>query len=451
MSVLHPPHAPRAQVRFTSHARMLGALVALFATCGAAQAQSTLDTDAIREQIAALRAEQARIAEMQARTEASIRTLEASLGIAAPPRDTAALATTTPPAPATVAATAPAAAPASRLKVAGDLRVRGQGDFSDDAAPDRRSGSVRGRLGATYEVSDLVSVGARLVTGDDDDPNSTDVAISNFDDKFKVSLDLAYTRLNFGNLQVYGGKTPLPFTRTELVWDGDVNPQGVSATYKLPLAGGSAFRANGLFFLVDEQAAGPESTMLGAQVGYDTAKLGDWAFDASLAYYHYTLDSLAGADAGDFRTNLRKPDGSYLSDFHLGDLIVGATWTGLGENWPLRVVADYVHNFGAATSADTGYGIDLLVGRTRHVGDWRFGYGFAVAQTDAVLAAFSHDNTAIATNYRQHMLSADVMVTDGTTINASWAHYKPYSAVDAGNRSPGDWLDRFRLALLVTF
>lgn len=410
------------------------------------------DIGELRKQIEILRAEQQRrIAEIQQQTDTSILALENALNrIEGKPPIAAGSASQLAVLPAP-APTIAAAAEASRLKVGGDLRVRAQGDYSDHDGRDRNSASVRGRLGATYAVSDFVTIGTRLVTGDYNDPNSTDVAISKFDDKFQVSLDLAYVQLNFDNLKVYGGKIPQPFTRTELVWDGDVNPQGVSATYKLPFSNGSAIRASGLFFLVDEQAAGPESTMLGGQFGYDSATSGSWKYDVSAAYYHYDLGSIAGADAGDFRSNLRKPDGTYLSDFHMVDFIAGVSYQGFSERWPLRVVGDYVKNLGAKTSADTGYGVDFLFGRTSKVGDWRFGYGYAVAETDAVLAAFSHDNTSIATNYRQHMLSADYVASPNTVISATWAHYKPYHAVDAGSHDPTDWLDRFRLAFLVNF
>ncbi|MFT3790841.1 MAG: putative porin [Rudaea sp.] len=430
------------------------------AACGAAAAEAPpVDVTEVRRQIEALRAEQARIAELQVRTEASIRALEASVGIAPPPasgpgpdpvkdtnpiaRDAASAAP--PPVPAPQSASAP------RLAVAGDLRLRTQRDSSNDHASDRHSGQVRGRLGITYAVNDVVSVGGRMVTGDYNDPNSVDVQLSNFGNKFQTSLDLAYAKLDYGSTQFYGGRIPQPFVRTELVWDGDVTPQGIGANYKLALAGGGAFKANALYYVIDEQAAGSESTMAGAQFVYESPALGAWKFDAAAAYYHYSLGSLAGADAGDYRTNLRKANGTYLSEFHLGDVIAGATYTGFGERWPLRIVGDYVRNFGAATDADTGYGIDVLLGRASKVGDWRVGYGYAVAETDAVFSAFSQDNTSLATNYRQHMLSADYVLFPGTSLNATWAHYKPNNAYDTPSFDSRDWLDRFRLALLVTF
>jgi hypothetical protein len=348
-------------------------------------------------------------------------------------------------------ALAEADAEESRFAVSGDFRLRGQGDYSGDDARTSHSAQIRGRLGGTFRLNERVTLGARLATGDGDDPNSTDVQLSNFDDDFAVSLDLAYAQLDLDELQAYGGKIPQPFTRTDLVWDSDVNPQGASVVYQYALSGGAAFRANGLLFLVDEQVAAPGSTMVGGQVGYDSATDGKWKYDVSAAYYDYTLGSVAGADTGDFRTNLRRADGSYRSDFNLGDLIVGATWSGLGERWPLRLLGDYVRNFGAATDADSGYGADLVLGRAGKPGDWRFTYGYSSAETDAVFAAFSHDNTSIATNYRLHTLGVDYTPIAKTQISAVLYHYKPLHAADAGANAPNDWLDRLRVYFLVSF
>jgi len=341
--------------------------------------------------------------------------------------------------------------PLERLKISGDLRLRGQGDWSDADGKNRMSMQLRGRLGATFKVNERITLGARLATGDGNDPNSTDVQLSNWLDDLEVSLDMAYVQFNFGELTVYGGKMPQPFVRTDLVWDGDVNPQGIGAVWKKPLANGGALRMSGLGFVVDESAGGPDSTMLGAQFGYQSPAHGHWTFDIHGAYYHYDLGSIGGADAGDFRSNLRRADGYYLSRFRLANLLFGATYSGLGERWPVRVVADLVHNTGAATDADTGYGIDVFLGKTARPGDWRFGYGYLMAQTDAVLAAFSHDNIGIATNYRLHTLSLDYVPLPKTAINLIWYHYRPDSARDAGTNQPHDWLERLRLAFLVNF
>jgi len=337
---------------------------------------------------------------------------------------------------------------ASHLSVSGDFRVRGQEDTAPDDTPDRSSAQVRARLGATYTVNDMVTVGARLATGDPDDPNSSDVQLSNFDDDLQVALDLAYVQLNLGDVKLVAGKIPQPFTRTDLVWDSDVNPQGFSAAYKHQLGSSSAFRATGLFFVLDEQATAADSTMTGAQLGFDSTLSSSLKYDVSAAYYDYKLGSVAGGDAGDFRSNLRNPDGSYLSDFNLVDVVLGMTWSGAGERWPVRVVGDFVRNLGAETSDDEGYGLDVTVGRASKQGDWRVTYGYSVAQTDAVLAAFSHDNIGLATDYDLHALTFDYVPFPKTQLSAIWYHYESRGAIDT---VADGWFDRVRLYFLVNF
>lgn len=427
----------------------LSVLCVGLACCGIlpAFAQSTTGTDAeLLKQINQLRAQQAQIAQMQQQTEASIRALEARLGVASPPV----------PAPTTAPSTSIASSPEvkpqePRLKVSGDLRLRAQGDYSDSDGSNRTSSQLRARLGATYALNDRVTIGGRVVTGDGDDPNSSDVQLSNWDDDLQIGLDLAYAQLSFGDLKVYGGKIPNPFTRTDLVWDGDVNPQGVSAVYRLPLSAGGAFRANGLFFSIDEQVAGPDSTMGGVQFGFDSPSYGGFKYDLAGGYYRYSLGSLAGADAGDWRSNRRNPDGSLVSDYELVDVMAGLSWQGAKEKWPLRVVGDYVKNLGAVDSQDAGFGIDVSLGRASKAGDWRFTYGYSQTDVDAVLAAFSNDNIGIATNYNLHALTLDYTPMPKTMVSAIWYHYKPNDPLYAGTNQPDDWLDRFRLFFLMNF
>ncbi len=427
------------------------ALMLVLACAGIAPAfaQDATERAAVLKQIATLREQQAQIAQLQRENEAALRALEARLGVTTPmPSTTDATAT-----PATAVAGATPAIPSAvdRLRVTSDFRLRSQHDRSDGDARDRTSGQVRARLGATYAINDRVTVGGRVVTGDNDDPNSSDVQLSNWDDDFTVSLDLAYAQLTFGDLKVYGGKFPQPFARTDLVWDGDVNPQGVGATYRHALGNGGALRVNGLFFVVDERAGGSDSTMGGVQLGYDAPAGGGFRYDLSGAYYRYSLGSMAGADAGDGRTNRLNPDGTYASDYALANLLVGATWQGASGKWPLRVVGDYVKNLGAIDNRDTGYGVDLSLGRADKPGDWRFTYGYSQTDVDAVLAAFSHDNIGIATNYRLHALTVDYTPMPKTLVSAIWYHYRPDDPVYAGSNTPGDWLDRIRLFFLVNF
>lgn len=397
--------------------------------------------DELRTLLLELKAEQARIG---ARIEALEAELERSAG--SPPREAAA---TAPPLPAE--ADAVEEARPSRLRLSGDVRLRYEGNFGDADAPARNRGAMRARLRAEYSVLDNLVVGAELATGSSDDPNSTDVTLSNFVDDLEVSLSRAFARYSLGPIDALGGKFANPFRRTDLVWDGDVNPQGAALVYSQPLGAAASLRAAGLYFLVDEAVAGPDSTMIGGQLALEAGPHPDLRASLAAGYYDYRLDSLAGADAGDFRSNLRDGAGGYLSDFDLVDVIAALTYGGLGERWPLSVTGNYVTNLGAATAEDTGFAFTLTAGRTQTPGDWRLGYGYMQAEVDAVLAAFSHDNLAIATNYRAHSLTLDFVPANHLTLNATLYRYRPLDMAYAGTNTPDDWLERLRLNLMVSF
>ena len=106
---------------------------------------------------------------------------------------------------------------------------------------------------------------------------------------------------------------------------------------------------------------------------------------------------------------------------------------------------------GARVDGDTGYNVELTAGATEAPGDWKLSYGYSVAEVDAVLAAFSHDDTTIATNYRQHSLVVNYALTKHVLLDLTWYRYRPYDASFALLNDPDDWLDRLRLHFLVTF
>jgi len=323
--------------------------------------------------------------------------------------------------------------------VFGDARLRAQGDYWNPSADSRHSGQFRLRVGANAAIADNLEAGARMVTGNPDDPNSSDVQLSGFADDFTVSLDQAYLRWTRGGWTLQGGKFPQPFTRTDLVWDGDVNPQGASAAYETDV-----WHLRSLYFVIDEQAAGDDATMAGVQAGVTLGDSAGWSVSTDLGYYDYSIDSLAAADGGDIRGNRVDASGLYRSDFDLIDLIARLRWVGANARWPLTLTAEAVRNTGAPDD-DAAWLLGLQAGRTSRRGDWRLSYAASSADTDAVLAAFSHDNTPLSTDYRLHSVTVDVVPVEHSLLSLYWYHLR--AASDAESR----WIDRVRLAYLVRF
>lgn len=333
------------------------------------------------------------------------------------------------------------------LDVGGDLRVRQE--WNSVEGRNRSRTALRGRLRAQYAAGDHFSVGAQLSTGDPDDPNTADVTLGSFVDDLAVSLDRAWIGYRNGGFAVDAGKFPQPFQRTDMVWDGDVSPQGIAVTYGAD-AGGVRVDARSLYFIIDEAAVARDSDMLGAQLALAAPLASSLKAGVAGSYYHYRLGTLAGADTGDFRGNLLE-DGHYLSDFHLIEAIATLGWNGPSERWPINLTADYVRNLGAAVKGDTGFNIELAAGRAAEPGDWRLAYNYSEVEVDAVLAAFSHDNLDLSTNYRLHGLGLSHVPAHNLQLDLLWYHYRPLDPIYAGSFPPDSWRDRIRLAFTVGF
>jgi Putative porin len=407
--------------------------------CGPAYAQSAADIAGLRQELHALRDE-------QAKTEAKIDRVEAAINRLTSPATIPSLQFTPNTGPTSLAIVASVQ---STTEISGDIRLRYEANFGERDARNRDRSVLRARLRGSYAVTDWLSAGGQLTTGDGDDPNSTDITLSNFDDDLSVSLDQSWLRFKKGKVELTGGKIPLPFVRTDMVWDGDVYPQGASASY-VTHAGTWSFKTSALFFMIDESVGGSDSRMIGGQLVMAFPVSTQLKFDVAASYYDYRLRSVAGGDTGDFRSN-RFANGQYLSDFDLLDIIGSATWSGFGTRWPVKLNANYVHNLGATTKADTGLLISLLAGRITDRGDWRLGYGYAQTGIDAVFAAVSEDNTTLATNYVQHNISIDYLISPHLTLAGTFYRFKPKSVIAADVNQSNDWLNRLRINLLAEF
>jgi putative porin len=335
------------------------------------------------------------------------------------------------------------------LRFNGDFRLRYEYTSDGNGTPSTSKEVVRLRAGITYPLNDWALVRARGATGSPGDPNSTDITLGQFVDDLAFSLDLASIEVNRPRWSLYGGKFFNPFLTTELVWDGDVNPAGVAGRFTLGDKKAMTGTLTGLYFIIDQQANDLGSDMGGGQAAVSTPAGQDWRFTLAGAYYDFRIRSLISTDAGDIRTNRLAPGGAaYLSDFNLVDFILVTDYTGFGERLPLRMVGEYTRNVAVDDGPDTAWEADVFVGRAQRPGDLRGRYGYALAETDAVLAAFAHDNTTLGSNSETHTLAVEGIPTDGLLLNATFYVYRPHE-VPAG--VVRQYQKRLRLNATVAF
>lgn len=419
------------------------AYVALSAT--PAGAQQATELAPLRAELQALREQQAIITRRIDQIETAMVTLESGA------KSSSSAATLTQPQPPS-SATEPTPKPdgMSRLVVSGDARIRYESNWGG-ALRNRDRMALRARLRANYKILDWLSVGGQIVTGDPDDPNSSDMTLGNFADDFQIALDQVWIKAQLGEgVEVVAGKFPQPFVRTDMVWEADVSPQGLGFGLRHDFGESAGFLANGIYFVIDESAGGPDSRMIGGQGVAWFKPVDELKLDIALGYYNFRLASLAGGDTGDFRSN-RMLAGRYLSNYKLLDNIVVADWYGLGQRWPVKLTADLVHNFGAPRGMGDGIFLQAQAGRLVSESDWRLGYSYSNTDVDAVLAAFSEDNTALATNSIQHGVAFDWVLRSHLKLGINYYRYKAKEAAVGLGFFDGRWLDRLRVNFMVEF
>lgn len=329
-----------------------------------------------------------------------------------------------------------------------DLALRYETNYEADTH-ERTRHVMRARLHGKLKATDQVMIGALLETGDPNDPNSGYVTLSDFADDLDISLSRIYAQWTLGNVTLYGGKFPKPFYSTDLLWDGDVNLAGYGAKWKYLLGENSSFEAAGIYSVIDEAATGPDSSLVGGQIKFNnqvTDGIDAWI---AAAFYDYEISSIESADSGDFRSNLRTPNGTYQSDFDIVDIIIGANFEGFSSQWPLSIKGNYVINKGAESGLNTAFKTEIAIGQNSNTNDFDVVAGYSQAEVDAVYAAFSNDNLQLATNYQAYNFALNYTPLDHVKLNATLYYYKPLAPTFS--QYENDWMSRLRLNLILSF
>lgn len=383
-----------------------------------------------------------------------------------------------------------------RIKLSGDVRLREeytsfasgnvQGDYLDVAAlnergsfdgadqdlflnttEDRQRLRARLRLAMKAKVSDRVEVGARLVTGKQNDPVSTNQTLGSYGDKWDTAFDLAYLRYTntLGSVMLTGGRIENPFLSTDLVWDSDLTFEGVAATWRWwrsnnPLT--EEFRAAdpyitiGAFPLQEVERSSDDKWLYGAQFGYAYAWTNQNRLNAALSYYKY--DNIVGRrnaflddtendftapeflQKGNTLFNIRNSNDpndylfAHAADYELLNLTAQYD---IANFAPVHVLVDldYVKNIGydsgevdsrlgfASDRRDDGYQLRVAVGwpTISKARDWQVSFAYKYLERDAVLAAFTDSDFHLGgTDAEGYILKFDYGLTDNTWLTLRW-------------------------------
>jgi hypothetical protein len=286
-----------------------------------------------------------------------------------------------------------------RIRFGGDLRLRYEG-FFQEALEARHRERFRLRIGISAPVTNEMTLGFRLASGDPANATSPNQSFGDFLARKPLHIDqlfITYTPRFFGGLTLGAGKFGYPVSRTQMVWDDDVNWEG---TYQqLALGGGNVTaRLVAVQSPIHEVAQDLRAMMFGGAAEIKVTREGR-AFQVSVANYRWTNAGhvAVALDRGALRTqntNLLVRDGAgrvvgFQSDFNLVDFVAQATLNTGNREYPIVAVANVVSNRGAVTTEDTGLWLSGRFGRATTPGTLSFGYTFARIEQEAVLSAYS--------------------------------------------------------------
>jgi hypothetical protein len=323
------------------------------------------------------------------------------------------------------------------LKFSGDLRLRYEFRRRESGLQNDES-RARFRLRFGFEKSwpnEDLSVGFRLASGSSNDPTSTNQTMTMFQ-KDPVWIDRAYAKWApkaVKGFSITGGKMANPWETSDMIWDPDVNPDGVIVQYDVPGLGPiTPFVSAGVFQLyAPENTTRPNSDLMTYSVGnrFQITKDIKWTLAANFFEYSNLDSALAGAAfAGrGGNTNIRD------SRFHMFDLSNKVEFTAF--NLPMAAHVDWVQNNdnNLATHRNTGFAAGLKVGQNKKKGDWSARYQWKKLEADAVPDYFAESDFGwnTFTNRKGHLWGVDYNITDNMTAGLTFFLTEPIKAAGA--------------------
>ncbi len=354
-----------------------------------------------------------------------------------------------------------ASAPApwyERIQLGGDFRSRYEG-FYQDSRETRHVVRYRLRLMIDSDVNEDTRLQIQIASGDPGTPVSTTQTLTSFFRPKPFNLDRANIRYNPSGasaLTLGVGKFGSPMTRTQMLWDDDLNFEGGYEQVAWDLSDRVDVQLLALQTAVNEVTADADSFMVGAY-GEVGASFGGHRVQVSLADYGFgNVDQVAvGRATGPLNsllTNLVERDGAgnivgLVSDFNMVDTIVEAEFDTGRDDYPLRVLGEYLKNTKAASDRATGLWFETEYGGSNTARTYTLGYSYGRIQQEAVLSPFMFSDIP-GSNTEMHMFTVAYVPLPNLSLDLTM-HITRRLDQDPAAANP--WLTRPHVAATVRF
>ena len=357
---------------------------------------------------------------------------------------------------------------ADSLSFKGDLRYRFE-TIQDDSKKDadgeeytRERNRIRARLGAEAKVNDRLKAGLELSTGQTD-PVSGNQTLGDGFGKKEMRLSLAYADYSFfgdrpDELHAIAGKMKNPFITLpdDLVWDGDVTPEGLAAKGQFS-RGMATVMANGGYLWVQERSAEDDLMLYAGQVAAKIQFIPEIALTAGAA--GYAFQNVEGYDVLDWESK----NNAYGNSTMNGTVSGGTTnkawkmdytpvvyfaqldlWV-LGK--PLALFVQELSNV-EADDLDKGHVYGLSLGKAKNPRTWEVGYSYAELEKDATLGMLTDsDRWGGGTDGKGHRVYGKYQIMKNVQAGATYL----FGEKKISDASKTTDYDRLQVDLSVNF
>ncbi|MBC3951990.1 putative porin [Pseudomonas folii] len=307
---------------------------------------------------------------------------------------------------------------ATKTQFKGDVRVRQETINIDGQSnsQDKDRQRIRARLGAYTEINPQVSTGIRIATGGSSDARSTNQDLDGYFVKKDLWLDLGfidYAPTAVKNLHVIGGKMNQPWVSMgDVIWDGDINPEGLATTYSIPLGGKTELFGSAGYYTLKDNIDG-EGTQFRHDLSMTAGQLG--AKFAPTDNLKVTLGGSVYAFDNDKDSAALRVNGNTTNQFRLYEGFGQMDISGLGL--PLALYGQYIVNNDSTDDQDTAW----LAGLKTKVFGFGLDYNYRDTQRNAVVGAFTDSDFANGTTgSRGHKIKVGYEIDKNFSVGATY-------------------------------
>jgi Putative porin len=337
---------------------------------------------------------------------------------------------------------------AAKTVISGDVRARQEHVTlqHSDPDPNKDRQRIRARLAVVSQVTPTVEAGIRVATGSSNDARSTNQDLDSYFTKKDLWLDRAYINwhpTSVSGLKLFAGKIAQPWlSMGEMIWDSDINPEGVAAVYSRKFGDTELFGTGGAFTLknnVDGEGNEFQNDLRlqMAQVGVRMFPGDSFKVTLGGSVYHYYNDAYGTAGL--------ELNGNTTTQFQLyegfGQLDV------LGLPVPLSLYGQYARNT-AANGPQDDKDKAWLAGFTTRIWEIGVNYNYRDVERNSVVGAFTDSDFANGfTASRGSKLSLLYNITNNFVLTTSY-----FDAVsNAASTQPGSNVDTLQVDLQAVF